>query len=40
MTATNFGMARRTANGVDYNRDQHLLAILKSDAGKMSRYDA
>ena len=41
MTATNFGMARRTANGVDYNRINILLAILEKRCGyAMSRYDA
>lgn len=39
--ATNFGMARRTANGVDYNRINILLAILEKRCGfAMSRYDA
>lgn len=41
VTATNFGMARRTANGVDYNRINILLAILEKRCGyAMSRYDA
>ena len=41
VTATNFGMARRTANGVDYNRVNILLAILEKRCGyEMSRYDA
>ena len=33
VTATNFGMARRTANGVDYNRINILLAILEKRCG-------
>ncbi len=34
-------MARRTANGVDYNRINILLAILEKRCGyAMSRYDA
>jgi len=38
---TSFGMARRTANGVDYNRINILLAILEKRCGyAMSRYDA
>lgn len=38
---TNFGMARRTANGVDFNRINILLAILEKRCGyAMSRYDA
>ena len=41
ITETNFGMARRTANGVDYNRINILLAILEKRCGyAMSRYDA
>lgn len=41
VTATSFGMARRTANGVDYNRINILLAILEKRCGyAMSRYDA
>ena len=41
VTATNFGMARRTANGVDYNRINILLAILEKRCSfAMSRYDA
>lgn len=41
VTPTNFGMARRTANGVDYNRINILLAILEKRCGfAMSRYDA
>ncbi len=41
VTATSFGMARRTANGVDYNRVNILLAILEKRCGyEMSRYDA
>ena len=41
MTASSFGMARRTANGVDYNRINILLAILEKRCGyAMSRYDA
>ena len=41
VTETNFGMARRTANGVDYNRINILLAILEKRCGyAMSRYDA
>lgn len=41
VTATNFGMPRRTANGVDYNRINILLAILEKRCGfAMSRYDA
>ena len=41
MAATSFGMARRTANGVDYNRINILLAILEKRCGyAMSRYDA
>ena len=38
---TSFGMARRTANGVDYNRINILLAILEKRCGyAMSRFDA
>ena len=41
MTETGFGMARRTANGVDYNRINILLAILEKRCGyAMGRYDA
>ena len=41
VTETNFGMARRTANGVDYNRINILLAILEKRCGyAMSRFDA
>ena len=41
VTASSFGMARRTANGVDYNRINILLAILEKRCGyAMSRYDA
>ena len=41
VTETNFGMPRRTANGVDYNRINILLAILEKRCGyAMSRYDA
>lgn len=41
VTVTNFGMARRTANGVDYNRVNILLAILEKRCGyEMGRYDA
>lgn len=41
VAATNFGMARRTANGVDYNRINILLAILEKRCGfAMSKYDA
>ena len=41
VTETGFGMARRTANGVDYNRINILLAILEKRCGyAMGRYDA
>ena len=41
VTASSFGMARRAANGVDYNRINILLAILEKRCGyAMSRYDA
>lgn len=41
VTESGFGMARRTANGADYNRVNLLLAILEKRCGyAMGRYDA
>lgn len=41
VSPTNFGMPRRTANGVDYNRVNLLLAIMEKRLGfEMSRFDA
>lgn len=41
VTETNFGMPRRQASGMDYNRLNLLLAVLEKRAGlAMSRYDA
>lgn len=38
---TNFGMARRTAAGIDYNRVNLLMAVLENRCHfEMSRYDA
>ena len=38
---TSFGLPRRTANGVDYNRMNLLLAIIERRIGlEMSKYDA
>ncbi|MCL2527286.1 MAG: DNA repair protein RadA [Defluviitaleaceae bacterium] len=38
---TNFGMPRRTANGMDYNRMVMLIAVLEKRAGyKMQTYDS
>jgi len=38
---TNFGTARRTANGMDYNRMVMLIAVLEKRAGfKMQTYDS
>ncbi len=40
-THTNFGMARRTAVGVDYNRVNLLMAVIEKRLGiQMSDYDA
>lgn len=41
VTATNFGMPRRTAAGTDYNRVNLLMAVLEKRCRyEMSRYDA
>jgi len=41
LTKTNYGMARRTAAGADYNRLNLLLAVLEKRMGfKLSEYDA
>ncbi|MDO4265162.1 MAG: DNA repair protein RadA [Eubacteriales bacterium] len=41
VTETSFGMPRRQASGMDYNRLNLLLAVLEKRAGlQMSRYDA
>lgn len=41
VTPTSFGMPRRTATGVDYNRINLLLAIIEKRLGlEMSRFDA
>ena len=41
MAQTNFGMARRTAAGTDYNRVNLLMAVLEKRCHyEMSRYDA
>lgn len=41
VTPTSFGMPRRNANGIDYNRVNLLLAVIEKRLGlEMSRYDA
>jgi DNA repair protein RadA/Sms len=38
---TNFGMPRRTANGIDYNRVTMLIAVLEKKLGmQLSSYDS
>ncbi len=41
VSVTNFGMPRRTANGMDYNRVVMLMAVLEKRAGmQLSNYDS
>ena len=41
VSATNFGMPRRTANGTDYNRVNLLVAVLEKKQGmQMANYDS
>jgi len=41
VTATNFGMPRRTANGTDYNRVNLLVAVLEKKVGmRLSEHDS
>ncbi len=41
VSITNFGMPRRTANGMDYNRVVMLMAVLEKRAGmQLSNYDS